>query len=173
MARVRVFMDTNVILEAFRTGCWPAIADHYAVETVERCLEETLTGDPADPRRIHVQASALNGGLAACHTVARRDIAMLIADHPRCLTLDAGEQHLCAYLYAHRLLPSTAIVVATADKAALIATHRLGWLDCAISLEELARTAGVARQPLESLRQQHRAVWLDQIKTRIRLGVMP
>lgn len=44
MPQVRVFADTNVILEAFRTRCWTAITTHFAVETVEKCVEETLTG---------------------------------------------------------------------------------------------------------------------------------
>jgi len=31
--RVRVFVDTNVILEAFRIGCWPALAAALGQET--------------------------------------------------------------------------------------------------------------------------------------------
>lgn len=52
MHQVRVFADTNVILEAFRTRCWTAITTHFAVETVEKCVEETLTGNPGDPRHV-------------------------------------------------------------------------------------------------------------------------
>ncbi len=44
MQKIRVFADTNVILEAFRTGCWTAIASRFAIETVEKCVEEALTG---------------------------------------------------------------------------------------------------------------------------------
>ena len=54
MVKVQVFADTNVILEAFRTGCWTAISNHFAIETVEKCVEETLTGNPGDPRHIAV-----------------------------------------------------------------------------------------------------------------------
>ena len=42
MPKIRVFADTNVILESFRTGCWTAISNHFAIETVEKCVEETL-----------------------------------------------------------------------------------------------------------------------------------
>jgi hypothetical protein len=35
MPKARVFVDTNIILEAFRTGCWTSICEQYAVETVE------------------------------------------------------------------------------------------------------------------------------------------
>ena len=65
--------------------------------------------------------------------------------YPACGVLDAGEKHLLAWLLANKLLPSSAIVVTTADKAALVATHGLGWLDGVVSLEYLARQAGVGR----------------------------
>ena len=50
MPKIRVFADTNVILESFRTGCWTAISSQFAVETVEKCVEETLI-KPGDPTR--------------------------------------------------------------------------------------------------------------------------
>ena len=39
-----VLVDTNVIIEAHRTGTWAALAGAYAVETVEDCVTETQTG---------------------------------------------------------------------------------------------------------------------------------
>ena len=57
MPKTRVFADTNVILEAFRTGCWTAISSHFAIETVQKCVEETLTGNPSDPRHIAMRHS--------------------------------------------------------------------------------------------------------------------
>ncbi len=45
----RVFFDTNVIIEAFRVDCWNAICGTFVVETVEKCVEETLSGNPSDP----------------------------------------------------------------------------------------------------------------------------
>jgi len=60
MPKIRVFADTNVILESFRTGCWTAICNHFAIETVEKCVEETLTGNPGDPRHVAVPPAELN-----------------------------------------------------------------------------------------------------------------
>jgi len=88
-------------------------------------------------------------------------------------TLDDGEKHLFAWLFANKLLPSKIIVVTTADKAALVASHRLGWLDCTTSLEDLARKAGVGRVNLDVLALQYREDWLSTIKTKIRLGIIP
>ena len=39
-----VLVDTNVILEAHRTGTWRALTGGYRVETVEECVTETQTG---------------------------------------------------------------------------------------------------------------------------------
>jgi len=45
MTKKRVFADTNVVIEAFRTGCWTAICARYAVETVEKCVEDPRATD--------------------------------------------------------------------------------------------------------------------------------
>ena len=39
MSKIRVFLDTNVILEAIRIKLWTTICDKYAIETVEKCIE--------------------------------------------------------------------------------------------------------------------------------------
>lgn len=105
--------------------------------------------------------------------MTRKELASLVLAHHSCRTLDDGEQHLLAWLLANKLLPSTIIVVTTADKAALVAAHGLGWLDCAVSLEDLARRAGVGRANLDALALQYREDWLSSIKTKIRMGIIP
>jgi hypothetical protein len=130
MQRIRVFADTNVILESFRTSCWTAISNHFAIETVEKCVEETLTGNPGDSRHVAVPSADLTAGLAGQHPVNRKELATLVLSNPSCSTLDDGEKHLFAWLFANKLLPSQVIVVTTADKAALVASNGLGWLDC-------------------------------------------
>ncbi len=173
MPKIRVYADTNVILESFRTGCWTAISSHFAIETVQKCVEETLTGNPGDPRHITVPPADLKAGLAGEHPVTRKELVSLVLAHPPCSTLDDGEKHLLAWLLANKLLPSAVIVVTTADKAALVASHGLGWLDCAVSLEDLARKAGVGRPNLDALALQYREDWLSSIKTKIRMGIIP
>jgi len=173
MPKIRVFADTNVILESFRTGCWTAISNHFAIETVEKCVEETLTGNPGDPRHVAVPPAELMTGFAGQHPVTRKELATLVLGHPSSGTLDDGEKHLFAWLFANKLLPSHVILVTTADKAALVASHGLGWLDCMTSLEDLARKAGVGRVNLDVLALQYREDWLSSIKIKIRLGIIP
>lgn len=173
MPKVRVFVDTNIILEAFRTGCWTVICHKYAIETVEKCVEEALTGDPADPRRIPVDHDVLVAGLAGRHAVGRRERVKLVLDHPHCQALDDGELHLLAWLYAKGLLPDALILLSTADKAAIVATGKLGWIDSLSSLESLAKTSGASHGQVGELARHYKSDWLDEIKVKVRLGVIP
>ena len=173
MPKIRVFADTNVILESFRTGCWTALSKHFAIETVEKCVEETLSGNPGDSRHVAVPPAALKAGLAGQHPITRKELATLVLSNPSCSTLDDGEKHLFAWLHANKLLPSQFILLTTADKAALVASNELGWLDYMTSLEDLLRKAGVGRVNLEALTLQYREDWLSSIKTKIKLGIIP
>jgi hypothetical protein len=173
MSRQRVIVDTNIILEAFRTSCWKAICERYAVETVEECVEEALAGDLTDPRRIQVDRAELTSGLAALHAVSKYEVASLALADPACQALDDGELHLLAWAHANKVLVKVLVLISTADKAAIVATGRLGGLDSLVSLEQLAQAAGAARGQIERLARHYRKDWLDELKTRIRLGVIP
>lgn len=173
MNKQRVFVDTNVILESFRTGCWTAICQNHSIETVEKCIEEALTGDPTAPGRIVVPPDELINGLAARHLVSKLELAAFALQHPKCPALDDGELHLLAWLDAHHLLPHVTILVSTADKAAIVATGSLGGLDSLASLEHLAQKSGVTRLQLNKLQDHYRNGWLDDIKSKVRLGIIP
>ena len=173
MVKKRVFVDTNVVIEAFRIGCWTSICERYDVETVDKCVEEALTGNPDDPRHVAISPEDLDAGLANHHPVNRGEIASLVLEFPSCGTLDDGEKHLLARLHAAKCLPAPLIVVSTADKAALVASHQLGWLDSLTSLEVLAKDAGANNAALTALHLQYREDWLVGIKTKIRLGIIP
>lgn len=144
MEKTRVFVDTNVILEANRARCWASICNTYSVETVEKCVEEVFTGNLNNPKRIHIDKTILENNIAAqYHRTSKRDILNLYDKDPRCSELDAGELHLFAFIQMHRILPNALILISTADKAAIEATGRLGWLDSLVSLENLAQRSGV------------------------------
>ena len=157
----------------FGQGVWRAISQRYAVETVEKCIEEALTGDPDEPRRIHVEMNDLVAGLAARHAVSKRELAALAIHHPECQGLDDGELHLLAWLRANDLLPHVYVLVSTADKAAIVATGRIGGLDSLVSLEQLAQDSGVTRLQINSLARRYRSNWLDEIRFKVRFGIIP
>ena len=169
----RVFVDTNVIIEAHRVGCWNAICGSYSIETVEECVEESSRGNPEEPSYVHVPTDELRQSLAQLHQVTQQEIATLILSHSVCYVLDDGEKHIFARLYADQILPSPGIMVSTPDKAAIVAAHKLGWLDSWVSLDVLARKAGVGKSVLRQFRTQHQDTWLSNAKTKILLGVLP
>lgn len=172
-ARVRVFVDTNVILEAFRVGCWSSLATTFSIETVEKCVEEALTGDPTDPRYVAVDRDVLVAGLSARHPVDKRTIARFGLAHPASAGLDAGELHLLAWLHDQGLMGTVKLLLSTADKAAIVAAGRLDWLDLVTSLEQLAQQAGVGRVQIDQMARHYRQRWLDEIKVKVRLGIIP
>ena len=115
MNKLRVFIDTNVIFEAFRINCWTALSQRYDLETVEACVIETQQGNPNKPGYIPVPLTALRGGLSQAHTVTKREVDRLVISHPSCALLDNGEKHLWARLYADQILQTSVVVASTAD----------------------------------------------------------
>lgn len=173
MATRRVFVDTNVIIESFRVGCWTALCEHFAVETVDKCIEEAMTGDVADPRYVPVDSVIVNARLAARHPVAKLDIATLALEYPQAQGLDDGELHLLSYLHRHERPGNVDVLVSTADKAAIVVASLLGLLDVTVSLESLAEQSGLTRGQVGSLAGHYRTSWLDSAKVRIGLGMTP
>ena len=172
MSKSRVFVDTNIILEAFRTNCWTALCHRFKIETVEKCIEEALTGNQLNPRYIPVDRKKLLEGLSERHQVSKRDIAKLILSRPECQTLDDGELHLFAWLNSHETLPDALILISTADKAAIVSTKQLGWIDSVVSLEKLLENAGITKAQINNIARHFRTEWLNDIKLKIRLGIL-
>jgi hypothetical protein len=90
MAGSRVFVDTNVLLPAFPAGAWSRFASAYRVETVEKCIEETQTGDPLTPARVNIPLIELKRGLPTIHSLSKNDLASFLLKYPKLQTLDAG-----------------------------------------------------------------------------------
>jgi len=170
MSKTRIFVDTNIILEAFRINCWNALCQKYTIETVEKCIEESLSGNPNNPQHIPVKRKNLVKGLTAIHDPDKKDIANLRLNYPETQGLDDGELHLIAWLYAQKIVPDALIQISTADKAAIVSISILGWLDSVTSLEQLLSGVGITKQQLEKLREQYCSNWLKRIKTKICLN---
>lgn len=165
----RVFVDTNVVIEAFRTNCWTAICAQFAIETVEKCVEESLTGNTSHPARISIDPHMLSNGLAARHVVDKLTLATFVLENPACAGIDDGELHLLAWLKQRNPHMTDKLLISTADKAAIRAIAHLKWLDDVICLEDLAKQAGVAEKQIKQLAQHHRKTWLNAVKTSILL----
>lgn len=172
MTKQRVFVDTNIILEAFRTGCWSTIATRFSIETVEKCIEEALTGDPDEPGRVNVDPDLLRDLLNGRHQVSDLALARFALAHPEWAGLDDGERHLLAWLKDMGLIGNAMIAISTADRAAVTSAFALGCNDSMISLEELVVTAGGSRPSGVTLRKHFSKQWLSQLRTDLLLRGM-
>lgn len=114
-----------------------------------------------------------NGLRADPHKVPKAMRNQLIAKHPSMSNLDDGEKDLYAYLFS--LSPSLpgSFLVSTADKGAIVAAHKLNWLDNLVALESMLRGCGVPAKAMNDLLEHYRLRFLDSVKTQARFGFIP
>lgn len=173
MAARRVFLDANVIIEAFRISVWQELSTGCWLETVETCEKETLTGRTDIHGHVAVDTKSLRSGLRASHVVTRKERNQLVDAHRACLGMDPGEKDLFAHLFAnHQPLPPL-IVVSSADKGVVVRAKEMGWLENLVSLEELLLGCGAARSKIALLDRQHQTSFLGQVRTKVMLGIIP
>ena len=151
-----VLVDTNVILEAHRTGSWRALAGGYPVETVEDCVAETQAGSQRRRAAIRVNESELRDSVKAVHSVGERERATL-AVRITGITLDRGE----ASLWAHALSRTDAWVLCGPDRASLRCGVRLGFRQRLMSLEELLDDVGYRSRT--NLRPAYTKRWHEKV----------
>lgn len=154
-----VLVDTNIIIEAVRTGCWNALKAHFSVETVDKCGEEARTGDLRRPGFVVVDENALRERLRI-HRPTSHELSALELRDPEARRLDPGERHL----WAHALARADAWLACCCDAAAIRVAVRLGWEDRLKSLEELALAAG-AHPAAGKLKDQFSTLRLSAMRT--------
>ena len=103
----------------------------------------------------------------------KRAIARFALSHPASAGLDDGELHLLAWLHEHGKPGTIRLLLSTADKAAIVAAGRMELLDILVSLEQLAQQSGVSRSQLDQMARHYRHAWLEEIKVKVRLGIIP
>lgn len=173
MAERRVFLDANIIIEAFRISVWAELSNGHRLETVHECEKEALTGGTAKHGYVPVDAQALRAGFRALHAVGKVERRVLFQAHSACSSMDPGEKDLFAYLFVnHQPLPAL-IVLSSSDKGVVVRANELGWLQNLVSLEELLLGCGVSRAKMLLLEPHHRAGFLSEVRTKVMLGVIP
>ena len=148
-----VLVDTNVVIEAYRTATWPALAGAYRVETVADCVTETQTGYQHRHRQQWIDVAELRESLAEVHEVTdfeRVELAVRIGG----IALDLGEESL----WAHALGRSGAWFLSGPDRASLRVGVRLGFRECLVSVEELLEAAGYRTRT--ELKQAYTRKWM-------------
>ena len=117
MARPRqiVYVDTMVVIEATRTGCWTSLLDRFDVRTVSTVHRETQQGNRRIKSYVVVDA-ALFSEKVQVEQVSDEDVLRAQVKTAAMAGLDAGERDLLA-LVASR--SASAWLVTTADRAAV------------------------------------------------------
>lgn len=152
--RAILLVDTNVIIEAHRTGTWRALVGGYRVETVEDCVTETQTGFQLRRQDLLISIGSLRASVSE-HSVGNEERAEL-AVRTQGITLDKGEESLGA----HALKRDDDWMFCGPDKASLRCGVRLGFRERIVSLEELLDRVG--HGPRRGLKRHYTRKWLDE-----------
>lgn len=131
-----LLVDTNLILEAHRCGCWKQIASAFCVETVTKCVEETQTGKQRTDRKVKIDEPALRRSVRV-HDVTREEL--LLVQQMGGAGLDHGEMHL----WAHALTRTDVWVLCGPDTASLKFGFNSGHKDRLVHLEAVLAEIGV------------------------------
>ncbi len=131
-------MVTNVIIEAKRTGCWKSLLDRFDVHTVREISLETQRRPSGGATYVAVDKELFEQKVTA-HEVTEKQRAEARLQLPFLAQLDAGESDLLAYLASRN---PHALLLTTADAAAVKAACALKLQDRLRSLEELAKDCG-------------------------------
>ena len=151
-----VLVDTNVVIEAHRTGTWSALVGVYAVEMVEDCVTEAQTGNHLRVREQWTEPRDLRKSLGAVHEVDDRERAEL-AVRISGIVLDRGEESL----WAHALARTGTWFLCGPDRASLRVGVRLQLRDRLVSMEELLDRAG--HRPRHPLRPAYTRNWMERV----------
>lgn len=161
MGKKRVFLDTNIIIESHRTGCWKALAGSYDLHTVERVVTECLKGRKTKPGYVPIDARMLEKSMTV-HQPDPLDIVEVSLLSQGEAVLDEGERDLLAYLRSHY---ENTELLTTADRAAVRIACALGFSDIMVSLESLIRSG----HPTSPLRPAYITKTLTMWKTQYRM----
>lgn len=164
-ANDEIHLDTNVIIECFRTGSWKALAANYNIHTVEEVVRECATRPVDSSSYVEVDINRVRQN-AIIHTVSQKVRANLKLELQSRVSLDAGEEHLLANVVTRK---QTWHVVSP-DKALMRATHYLGQLEQLVSLESLLQIIG--HKPGQPLRQPFQEAFLQKFRTSLLLEIL-
>ncbi len=159
-----VLVDTNVIIEAHRIGCWKALAGYFSIHTVEKVVEETQTGHQNRDPEHTINEAALRKTCKHVANISDTQRVQFQIDHPQAV-LDPGERDLI--IHAATLGVDDVWLLNSPDMAAVRHTHGRGWIDRLVSLE--AMNTHVKIKPKEALRENYSERWLSTKRTNLLL----
>lgn len=158
-----LLVDTTVIIEAHKLGCWKGMLQAFQVETVEQCVEEIATGDLSKEERVGIDTAALRAQVVV-HSVEKPTFAGPALRSEVFNRLDPGEKELLAHASSRT---EETWVISSQDALCVRAGKELGMLERFVSFEEAMAAAGVNKP----LKRQFTRKWLEELRTKLFLGV--
>lgn len=156
-ARRIVLVDTMVIIHGHTHGIWKQLCSQFQIETVEKCVEETQTGQ-AGRGVTAIDETTLRSQLKRVHSVTDEQLAEVLLNGGE--LLHDGEQHL----WAHALSRTDEVwVLCGPDRASMKFGHEVGQRDRLISVGELLTESHI-KAP-NDLPDHLKKRWLEQLKT--------
>jgi len=137
-SRQVIYVDTNVIIEATRTGCWKAILNKFDVRTVETVKKEALKVPADRSQYVPIDAELIDKQVGV-EKVGAAEVLLASTRASGIVALDAGERDLLAYVAGNT---KDAWLITSADRAAVKTACELKLDGRLISLEELATQCG-------------------------------
>ncbi|MBC5765117.1 hypothetical protein [Ramlibacter albus] len=110
-----VLIDTNVIIEARRTGVLRPLAEYFTLHTVETVITETQTGAQNREESDNISEPELRSHFGTIYEVSEVERAAFVAKGGGIL-LDAGELDLLVYASQFRASAVTPRNVAAQDR---------------------------------------------------------
>lgn len=158
-----VLIDTNVIIEAQRTGVLRPLAEYFALHTVETVVTEAQTGVQNRDEAENLSAADLRALFKVVYDVSELERATFLSLGSGIL-LDPGELDLL--VYASKFGAADVWLLNSPDKAAVRYCHQKAWQDRVVSLEDMAAHLKLKREWRANYTQR----WLSQLKTDLFLG---
>ena len=162
-----VLVDTNVLIEAHRTGCLAAIAGAFSLHTVEAVIVETQTGFHLRRKTQTIDEKWLRDHMRHIAAVSDEQLFVFDEQHGE-VGLHDGEKALV--IYAETLMGKDVWYLNSPDKATVRYAISRGWSDRLISLEAMCERVGV--RPKESFAGNFTERWLGQAKTDLTLALL-
>lgn len=163
--RTPILVDTNVIIEAVRTGCWNALTGGAVIETVEECRDEALRGN--DSRRGYIPVTAQHlTRISRIHAVAPLARATLADRYPAALSMDKGERDLFAHALERTEAGDSVWLLSSPDRASIKAALALAYGEQLRSLGGMMKKLGGA--PAKPVLPNHEERWLQACLTEYR-----
>lgn len=161
-----IYLDATAIIEAHAVGIWRPLVGGFRLATAGKCFQEVAAGNRPGGGRALVDLARIRREIVVHQVDEKALVEAVLAGGLDISRLHPGEKELLALVRTRE----GEWFISSQDLGCLRGGKALGLLDRFVSLEEIARVAGVRRQV--AFRDHYTKQWLIAMRTRLRLGTL-